>query len=202
MLDERRRARACADARADGSAASTATMRSNRSGVKSSFGSPPPTLVTPKSTSRLRTSSSTRSATASRIPIDDAGIAPREARDRRGKQFRRYRRQRGDRHAPRVARRDVVRALEQRTEIGEHLRDDREQVLARLRQPHRARVAVEQAHVERNLELADARRQRGLRAVEQRGCLREALEPADGDERAHLPHAYVAFRVSVHAIKD
>ena len=59
-----------------------------------------------------------------------------------------------------------ARARRPSPDRAEHVVDDRQQVRAGLRERDRARAAVEQPHAERFLQLADLRRQRGLRGVQ------------------------------------
>src|SRR6516225_11573220 len=78
---------------------------------------------------------------------------------------------------------DVARALHHVPELAQQLIDCGKQILARGSQRDRARVAIEQAHVQRVLELADLRAQRRLARVEDLRSLREALHSGDANER-------------------
>ena len=118
---------------------------------------------------------------------DDAGMALPHSRDRSGDERRGERGQRRDDHTAGVPRGDVLGPRGNRRERAEHLVDDRQQVGAGARRRDRSRIAIEQAHAERFLELADLRGQRRLRRVQHVGCAREAAQASDRRERAELP---------------
>src|SRR5207245_2465100 len=82
--------------------------------------------------------------------------------------------------------RGVAAMAAHRVDPARPARDDRQELAPGLRQRHGARGAIEQAHAERLLEMADADGERGLRHVQRLGGTGEVSETGDAQKRLEL----------------
>ena len=119
-------------------------------------------------------------------PHGDAGVTGVERGDQRGHQRGGDRRQRGDGDEPAAPARNVAGVEGDRGDLVEHALDDRQELAPYLGQDDRPGGAIQQAHAERLLQVADADGQRGLRHVQRPGGAGEIPQSGDPEERLEL----------------